>query len=186
MSTLRNFAPWIAFTVASVVVDWRTAATVALATATVAALDRRRRHVERDELAVATLAYFTGLTVLAAVAPGSSVHTYIPAMSPAVLGVGAGLSILRRQPFTIPFAKRSTPPELWNQPRFYSANVTISSIWTFSFFAAALAIGAILIIATHPAVLVVEAEILAFIIPMRCTAWYRRRLRARYAALSAA
>jgi hypothetical protein len=64
--------------------------------------------------------------------------------------------------------------------------VTISLIWTLSFIAAAIAIGSILTVVAHPAVLVVEAEILAFIIPVRCTAWYRRRLRARYATLGAA
>ena len=186
MKDLRNFAPWIAFAVASLVADWRTAATIALATATVAALDRRHQHGERDDLAAAGLAYFTGLTIAAAIAPASPVHTYIPALSPAVLALGAGLSILRGRPFTIPFAKRSTPPELWDQPRFYDANITISLIWVISFATAAIAIASILTVAAHPAPLVVAIQALAFIIPMRGTAWYRSHLRNRYAALSPA
>jgi hypothetical protein len=186
MKDLRNFAPWIAFAVASLIADWRTAATIALATATVAALDRRHHHAAPDDLAAAGLAYFTGLTVVAAVAPGSPVHTYIPALSPAALAVGAVLSIIRGRPFTMPFAKRSTPEELWGQPRFYDANVTISLIWTLSFAAAALAIASIVTISANPAPLVVAIQALGFIIPMRCTSWYRRQLRARYATLSPA
>jgi hypothetical protein len=180
MSSMRNFAPWIAFSAASVVADWGTAATIALGAAALSAVDRRRRHAERDDLAVVTLAFFSVLAAVAAIAPSSPVHTYIPALSPAVLGLGAGMSILRGRPFTIPYAKRSTPPELWDQPRFYDANVTITLIWTVCFFAAAVAIAAILARAAHPAGLVVEAEVLGFVVPMRCTAWYRRRLRARY------
>jgi hypothetical protein len=186
MKDLRNFAPWIAFAVVSMVADWRAAATIALATATVAALDRRHHHEARDDLAAAGLVYFTGLTVVAAVAPASPVHAYIAALSPAALAVGAALSIIRGRPFTIPFAKRSTPPELWDQPRFYDANVTISLIWTLSFAAAAVAIASVVIMSANPAPLVVAIQALGFIIPMRCTAWYRRQLQARYTTLSPA
>ena len=61
-----------------------------------------------------------------------------------------GRNFESRQPFTIPFATRSTPPELWDQPRFYTANATISMIWTVSFVATAAVLATVLATAAQP------------------------------------
>lgn len=186
MSALRSFAPWIAFTIASAIADWRLAAALALCVSLAGAVARRRENAEPDDLANAATVFFAALTIVSVGQPHSGLQDYIPALAPAALGIGAGLSILRGRPFTIPFAKRSTPPELWDQPRFHAANVTISMIWVISFVVTATVLATVLATAAHPAGLVIETEILAFVVPMRCTAFYRRRLRARYAALAAA
>jgi hypothetical protein len=186
MSALRSFAPWIAFTITSAIADWRLAAALALCISLAGAVARRRQVAEPDDLANATTVFFAALTLVSIAHPSSGLQHYIPALAPAALSIGAGLSILRGRPFTIPFAKRSTPAELWDQPRFYTANVTISMIWTVSFALTAALLTTVLATAAHPAGLVVEIEILAFVVPMRCTAFYRRRLRARYAALATA
>ncbi len=94
--------------------------------------------------------FFAALTIVSIANPNSGLQHYIPALAPAALGTGAGLSILRGRPFTIPFAKRSTPPELWDQPRFYAANVTISMIWTVSFAVTAAVLATVLATAAHP------------------------------------
>jgi len=64
--------------------------------------------------------------------------------------------------------------------------VTISMIWGVSFGVSAIALGLIQATAPNATGLLIEAEVLAFVVPMRCTAFYRRRLRARYAAVVAA
>ena len=133
MSALRSFAPWIAFTIISAIADWRLAAALALCISLAVAVARRQEDTEPNDLANATTVFFATLTIVSIANPSSGLQHYIPALAPAALGTGAGLSILRGRPFTIPFAKRSTPPELWDQPRFYAANVTISMIWTISF-----------------------------------------------------
>ncbi len=186
MSALRSFAPWIAFTAASAIADWRLAAALALCISLAGAVARRHDDTEPNDLANATTMFFAALTIISIANPDSGLQHYIPALAPAALGIGAGLSILRGRPFTIPFAKRSTPPELWDQPRFYAANITISMIWTVSFVLTAIVLATVLATAAHPTGLVVEIEILAFVVPMRCTAFYRRHLRARYAALATA
>jgi len=181
MSALRSFAPWMGFTVVSVVADWRLAAAVALVISLAGAVSRRRQAAAPDDLANAATLFFGALAIVSILDPGSSLQHYIPALAPAALCAGAGLSIVRGRPFTIPFAQRSTPPELWDQPRFYAANVTISMIWVISFAVSALALGIIRAAAPDATGLLIEAEILAFVVPMRCTAFYRRRLRTRYA-----
>jgi len=186
MSALRSFAPWIAFTITSAIADWRLAAALALCISLAGAVARRHEDTEANDLANATTVFFAVLTIVSITSPSSGLQHYVPALAPAALGIGAGLSIVRGRPFTIPFAKRSTPPELWDQPRFHAANVTISMIWTVSFAVTAAVLATVLATATHPTGLVIETEVLAFVVPMRCTAFYRRRLRARYAALATA
>ena len=186
MSNARSLAPWFVFSVASAVGDWRLAANAALVVAVVNALARRRRGSAPDDLAASGMAFFAALAIASSVSPDSHLQHFVPALAPAALGLGAAMSILRGRPFTIPFAKRSTPPELWDQPRFYAANVTITLIWTVSFFVTALALALALSPAAHGSGLVVELEVLGFVVPMRCTAFYRRRLQARYAAATIA
>ena len=186
MSALRSFALRIAFTITSAIADWRLAAALALCISLAGAVARRQQDTEPNDLANATTVFFAALTIVSIANPGSGLQRYVPALAPAALGIGAGLSILRARPFTVPFAKRSTPAELWDQPRFYTANVTISMIWTVSFAVTAAVLATVLATAAHPAGIVIETEILAFVVPMRFTALYRRRLRARYAAVAAA
>ena len=186
MSALRSFAPWVAFTIASAIADWRPATALALCISLAGAVARRDEDDEPNDLGSATTVFFAALTIVSIADPSSGLQHYVPALAPAALGIGAGLSILRGRPFTIPFAKRSTPPEFWDQPRFYAANVTISMIWTVSFALTASILATVLATAAHPAGLVLETEILAFVVPMRCTAFYRRRLRARFATLATA
>jgi len=124
---------------------------------------------------------FAFLTAVGAIGPQSSVHHYVPAMAPAALSAGAVMSIVRGQPFTIAIAKRYTPPERWHEPRFYRANIWISTMWAISFLATAIALAVLLTTASHPATWVIVLEVLGFVVPMRCTAVYRSRLRAREA-----
>ena len=182
MSNLRTAAPWIAFTAGSAVADWRVGASLALAIAVAAAIGRRRSG-ERDDLATASLVFFVCVTAVSIADPSSAVHHDLPALAPAALGLGAAVSILRGRPFTIPYAKRSTPAELWDQPRFHHANVVISTLWAVSFIVTAAALFTLLAVGGH-AGLIIEVEVAGVLVPVRLTALYRRRLRARFASVS--
>jgi hypothetical protein len=45
----------------------------------------------------------------------------------------ASISLLVGKPFTLQFARESTPPEIWNLPVFLHANVVITLAWTAAF-----------------------------------------------------
>lgn len=45
----------------------------------------------------------------------------------------ASISLLVGKPFTLQFARESTPPEIWNLPQFLHANVVITLAWTAAF-----------------------------------------------------
>lgn len=182
MSSLRNFAPWIAFGVVSTVADWRFAGAVALVLAVAGAVERHRSGADPDDLANAAVVLFAALTAVGMIDPTSPVHSYIPALSVGAIGIGAAASIIRGRPFTIAFAKRSTSPDAWSHPRFHAANVTISAVWTASFFATAAALAVARVAAPHATGLIIEIQVLGFVVPMRFTALYRRRLRTRFAA----
>ena len=49
------------------------------------------------------------------------------------------IGILRRKPFTLAYAKRETPPEMWTSPLFISISTRISLVWGLSFVFGALA-----------------------------------------------
>src|ERR1043166_7058442 len=113
MRQMRGFLPWIVYPVVAAVVDWRIAAGVAALVA-VGAFLAGRRSPDSNAFGVAAVVFFAALTVVALVSPGSGLHRYVGALTPAALAIAAAVSILRHQPFTIPFAKRMAPPEYWD------------------------------------------------------------------------
>jgi hypothetical protein len=181
MSYLRSFAPWIAYVAMSIVVDWRAATVVALVVAVGTITDQRRRHGDVDDLTRATAWFFFGLTALSLLDPTTPLHRYTPALSLAALGVASVASLIRRQPFTLTIARRSAPPVFWDAPAFIHANVTITTVWAASFLATAAVCTATLALAPSATPLWITAEVLGFVIPMKFTALYRERARARFA-----
>ncbi|MBX3284211.1 MAG: hypothetical protein KF703_02610, partial [Actinobacteria bacterium] len=69
MSYLRSFGPWIAYGIASSVVDRKAAAVVGLLVAVHAVRDQRRRFEEVDDLSQATRLFFLALVAVCLVAP---------------------------------------------------------------------------------------------------------------------
>ena len=181
MSNLRSFAPWIAFSLVSAFVDWRIAAAVALVLAVLAVRAEGRENL----LSIATAWFFGGLTVLSWTDPTSALHRYTPALALLALGVASALSLVRRRPFTEVFARRVTPPEVWEKPQFRQANMTITAVWTASFLVTGAACAALLAAAPHSA-LWLAAQVVGFVVPMRFTKIYRARLQARRAQLAMA
>ena len=182
MPFLRSFAPWFAYGAVSSVFDWRVAAAVAMVVAIRSISDQRRQFGTVDDLTRTTALYFLGLTAVSVLDPTSPLHLYTPAMSLAALGLASAISLVRREPFTLAFAKRSVPRELWDEPAFFDANVTITAVWTASFLTTAAVCAVTLAVAPSATPVWIAAEVLGFVIPMRFTTVYRQRARARFAA----
>jgi hypothetical protein len=58
---------------------------------------------------------------------------YSQALSSGALGVIALGSIVFRHPFTIDYAKESTPPQVWGSPVFKHVNLVLTAVWTVVF-----------------------------------------------------
>ncbi len=182
MPYLRSFAPWIVYAAVSSVTDWRVAAIAAVVVAGRAVTDQRRQYGAADDLTLTTLVFFAGLSILSLLRPDSMLHHFTPALSLAALGLASVASLVRGRPFTLTIAKRTTARELWDLPAFVDANVTITTVWAASFLATAAVCATVLAVAPHATPVWVTAEILGFIIPVKFTAAYRERVRARFAA----
>lgn len=182
MRQVRGFLPWIAYPVAAALIDRRLAAVGALAIAVIALASRRSGST--DIFTAAAVTFFAGLTVLAFAAPTSGVHHYVGALTPAALALAALVSIAIRQPFTIPFAKRVAPVELWGTPMFMHINVVLTAVWATSFAAMAAVIASVLAFSPHAVGIVIAAQIAGFVIPMRICRRYPASVRARAIAAS--
>ncbi|MEZ5177368.1 MAG: hypothetical protein R2746_03540 [Acidimicrobiales bacterium] len=181
MSYLRSFGPWIAYGIASSVVDRKAAAVVGLLVAVHAVRDQRRRFEEVDDLSQATRLFFLALVAVCLVAPEAALLRFTPALSLATLGAAAGLSVLEGRPFTLTFARRTTPPELWDLPIFHEVNRTITLVWTASFLTTAAACALALALAPHEPAIWIAFQVLGFAVPVWFTSWHRGRVSARFA-----
>ena len=179
MSYLRSFRPWIAYGIASAVIDWRAAAAIAFLVATREVHRQTAEHGDVDDLTVTTRWFFLGLTVLSLARPDTPLHHYTPALSLLALGTAAAWSLLEGDPFTSTIAKRTSPVEFWELPLFRRANTTITVVWAASFLVTAAACATILALAPSATAAWVGAEALGFAIPVIFTAAYRQHLRDR-------
>jgi hypothetical protein len=136
VSYVIGFSPWITYGVLSSVANWRTGVIAAFALQAVLTVALARRR-QLDLLSVGALLFFGVMTVIAIAAPHSSVHRWMPALAPGALALIAGVSLLVGRPFTLAFAKRTTPRELWSHPRFIAINRFLTAVWTASFAASA-------------------------------------------------
>jgi hypothetical protein len=91
------------------------------------------RHIEVKLLDWTIVAYF----VLAAIATFLVRANIFPLYSPIVIWtLYAGVSwtsLLVGAPFSLQYARESTPPEHWSHPQFLAANRTISLVWSVAF-----------------------------------------------------
>jgi hypothetical protein len=138
MTLLRSAFPWIFFTALSST-SWKTAAIAATISSLVIVAQKRRAGTEWEDLIldIGTLLYFLLLVAIASASPHSFLQHYVGAGSHAFLGLVAWFSVAVRKPFTMAFAKKGTPPEIWKEPRFLKVNMTITSFWAAMFTATA-------------------------------------------------
>jgi hypothetical protein len=131
-SPMVGFAPWILMAVVEgpgrVVLAACLAGALAVAlTAGGAALGLRPKLLD-----ITGIGYFAALAVAAAVAgPGTSqwLGTWSGELSSVVIAVIVGLSLAARRPFTLAYARESTPREYWHTPQFLRINYVITAAW---------------------------------------------------------
>ena len=185
MSLLRSAFPWIFFTVL-VSTSWQAAAIAASVSSLVIVVQKRRAGTEWGDLIldVGTLLYFVLLAAFASASPHSSLKPYSGAGSHAFLGLVAWFSIAVRKPFTMAFAKQSTPKEIWAEPRFLKVNTTITTFWA-SMFVITAPLIALAYHATHKSLDASLVQLVGLAVAGLLTVRYAAHARAKGAALAA-
>jgi hypothetical protein len=185
MNLVRMALPWIAFAALSAF-SWPAAAVAGLLLSIGVVTHRRRSGSPWEDLILETaaLVFFVLVGAFAFASPHSFLRPYSGAGSQGWLALAAWFSIAVGKPFTMAFAKRSTPPEIWKEPRFLKVNTTITSFWAASFtvFSALIAITYAVTGNSGAAGLV---QLIGLAIPGVFTVRYAARARARGAAAAA-
>ncbi|BDH16281.1 hypothetical protein [Streptomyces hygroscopicus] len=180
MNYLRNFIPWLAFAgVSSVGWQWGALAGLAISVALLVADRAAGLSLDYRLLEYGTIVYFTALGVLAFARPDSGLQLYGSALSMGWLALIAWVSIAVRRPFTMAIARRMAPPEVWHTPLFRRINVVLTSVWAASFTLTAIAQTVVSAYEVN-VIFSVLIQIAGFVLPVRFTAAYPERARARF------
>src|SRR5262249_7744463 len=130
-----SWLPWVAYFVVGNMGYRPVGAFVALAAATYPVV-RARNSGSSIKMPDAAAAIFFAMAS-AAIAIGGSTGAwfwkYNFVIVWAVFTAGAWGSILVGSPFTIAFARESTPPEVWEAPLFRKTNLIITTVWALMF-----------------------------------------------------
>ncbi|MFE1313941.1 hypothetical protein [Streptomyces sp. NPDC058755] len=129
-SVFLSFAPWIVFTVVAGPSTWKYAALAALVTALVLS-GQDILHGRLSILDVTGIVFFAVICVLALTLEQQQLlwlETYAQVIANGVIAVVA-LGSLFFQPFTEQYARRSTPPEVWDSPLFKRINRVLTAAW---------------------------------------------------------
>jgi len=177
MGFLLGFAPFILFVLLAIVsVD------LALWTALAAAFAIGIRDFARTR--ILRLLDVTGIVLFAVLAlytgfiePGLSMPTVRLAVDGGFLLV-AVVSVARRNPFTLDYAREQVSRELWLTPRFIRTNFVIAAVWTLALAAMTGADAATTFNARFPAALDVAVSLAALAIAIVITARFPVRRRA--------
>ncbi|TJZ50251.1 hypothetical protein FCH28_23405 [Streptomyces piniterrae] len=179
MVYLRSFIPWLAFAgVSAAGWQWGALAGLALSVAVLVADRAGGLSLDYRVLEYGTIVFFAALTVLAFARPDSGLKVYCGALSMGWLAVVSWVSIAVRRPFTMAIARRMTPPEVWRTALFRRINVVLTAAWALSFTLTAIAQTLISAYGLNPLFsIVIQAA--GFVLPMRFTATYPERAKAR-------
>jgi hypothetical protein len=87
------------------------------------------------------------------------------------------VSIIVGQPFTLQYARRGTPQEMWSTPDFIWVNYAITAVWAVAFAVMVAADLAIIYVPGLPISLGIGATAVAIIGAAYFTQWYPERKR---------
>lgn len=135
-SPLVGLAPWIVYSMVEGNGRLELSAAVALGIAVVIVSLNWLNGSSPKILEFSDLAYFAGLAVVVAFADSgmrSWLETWGGEMANIALVVIALGSILVRNPFTLSYARESTPKEYWDSPEFLRVNYLITWVWVAAF-----------------------------------------------------
>lgn len=139
-SPFAGIAPWILMAVVSGPGRFEEAASAALGLALLTLWVGSRRGVPVHLLEVFTVVYFGVLAVLGLVASERTVdwlELWAGELSNIALAVFAIVTLVIRRPFTLAYAKDTTPREHWDSPLFLKINYVISAVWAGAFLVSA-------------------------------------------------
>ncbi|WP_157253865.1 hypothetical protein [Nonomuraea typhae] len=184
MPGLLGFAPWIVYAIIATSDEWRWGAIVGLATALLLVAKDKIKGRAWDEMVIEASAavFFAIITVISLAAPHSPLMLYGPALVNLWLAGTAWGSLAIRKPFTMGIAKTMAPPEIHALPAFYKVNAVITAVWAGAFTIAAAALTWVMSVAPHATALVITIKAVTFAAPAVFTAWYPKRVQARFAA----
>jgi tryptophan-rich sensory protein len=94
------------------------------------------------------------------------------------LAATAWLTLAVRHPFTLGIARKSTPPEYWDNPVFLRVNVVITLVWAVAFTLTAVAIAACFGAGLGKGA-DITCQVVGFVAPAIFTARYPKVARAR-------
>jgi hypothetical protein len=140
-SPLAGIAPWVLMAVINGPGRFEEAASVALALALLTLWVGSRRSVPVHLLEAFTVVYFGVLAVLGLVASDGVIEwlqLWAGELSNIALAAFAIVTLLIRRPFTLAYAKDTTPEEHWDNPIFLRINYVISTAWAGAFLFSAL------------------------------------------------
>lgn len=140
-SPFAGIAPWVLMAVVSGPGRFEEAASAALGLALLTMWVGSRRGVPVHLLEAFTLAYFGVLAVLGLVAPERTIEwleLWSGELSNIALAAFAVTTLLIRRPFTLAYAKDTTPREHWDSPLFLRINYMISAAWAGAFLVSAI------------------------------------------------
>ncbi|MGW0161400.1 hypothetical protein ACWDUN_19035 [Mycobacterium sp. NPDC003323] len=141
-SPFAGIAPWILMALIAGPDRFEEAASAALGLTLLTLWVGRRRGVKVHLLEAFALVFFGILAVIGLIA-GPAVLDWLQAwageLSSVALAAFAIVTLLIRRPFTLAYAKDTTPSEYWESPLFLRINYVISAAWAFAFTISAIA-----------------------------------------------
>jgi hypothetical protein len=143
-SPFAGIAPWVLMAIVAGPGRFEEAASAALGLALLTMWIGSRRGVPVHLLEAFTLAYFGVLAILGLVAPERTIEwleLWSGELSNIALAAFAVTTLLIRRPFTLAYAKDTTPREHWDSPLFLRINYMISAAWAGAFVVSAISGG---------------------------------------------
>ena len=141
-SPFAGIAPWVLMGVVSGPGRFEEAASAALGLALLTLWIGSRRGVPVHLLEVFSVVYFGVLAVLGLIASDGTIswlELWAGELSNIALSAFALGTLLIRKPFTLAYAKDTTPREHWDEPLFLRINYVISAVWAGAFLVSAVA-----------------------------------------------
>lgn len=167
--SLRSVVPYLLFSLVAALFGWTYAAGAGFAAALIAVASPKR-----DPFGIVAAVFFGALSVIAMLDPSTTLHRYVPALTPAALSIAAVMTLAAGAPFTIMFAKRVAPPEFWDTALFMHINVVLTAVWAASFALTAFIVAFTITFAPHAAAVFIAVQVASFVIPMRICRRYPR------------
>lgn len=131
LSMMISFAPWLILKLLTVIplLDPLTMLKIALSLATLVGAYQFWKDPVRGIISWGTLGFFTVAFVVVVVLTNMWVITHLGIIAQLMINAIAWGSMLLRRPFTIDYARLSTPEQYWTHPLFLRKNYLITGIW---------------------------------------------------------